>query len=198
MTNKAFDKYTAAFDELNILTATSYQSAKGNLSNRVTQITDDILSLLIRAYKEGIEAAAKMLAYDLSVDIESMRQAVYEMIDGQTFEDRVAVHVMAGDLSSLQTLVDSEYHRVFNRAEEDAAHEFQNTRGLGVTKKWVTVKDNRVRETHEYLEGMTVGLDEEFYTYDGDHASRPGKFTKASNNVNCRCVLELHIDTSQD
>lgn len=198
MTNKAFDKYTAAFDELNILTATSYQSAEGNLSNRVTQITDDILSLLIRAYKEGVEAAAKMLAYDLTVDIESMRQAVYEMIDGQTFEDRVAVHVMAGDLSSLQTLVDSEYHRVFNQAEEDAAHEFQSTRGLGVSKKWVTVKDNRVRETHEYLEGMTVGLDEEFYTYDGDHASRPGKFTKASNNVNCRCVLELHIDTSQD
>lgn len=198
MTNKAFDKYTAAFDELNILTATSYQSAEGNLSNRVTQITDDILSLLIKAYKEGIEAAAKMLAYDLTVDIESMRQAVYEMIDGQTFEDRVAVHVMAGDLSSLQTLVDSEYHRVFNRAEEDAAHEFQNTRGLGVSKKWVTVRDNRVRETHEYLEGMTIGLDEEFYTYDGDHASRPGKFTKASNNVNCRCVLELHIDTSQD
>ena len=198
MTNKAFDKYTAAFDELNILTATSYQSAEGNLSNRVTQITDDILSLLIRAYKEGVEAAAKMLAYDLTVDIESMRRAVYEMIDGQTFEDRVAVHVMAGDLSSLQTLVDSEYHRVFNRAEEDAAHEFQSTRGLGVSKKWVTVKDNRVRETHEYLEGVTVGLDEEFYTYDGDHASRPGKFTKASNNVNCRCVLELHIDTSQD
>lgn len=198
MTNKAFDKYTAAFDELNILTATSYQSAEGNLSNRVTQITDDILSLLIRAYKEGVEAAAKMLAYDLTIDIESMRQAVYEMIDGQTFEDRIAVHVMVGDLSSLQTLVDSEYHRVFNQAEEDAAHEFQSIRGLGVSKKWVTVKDNRVRETHEYLEGMTIGLDEEFYTYDGDHASRPGKFTKASNNVNCRCVLELHIDTSQD
>ena len=37
-----------------------------------------------------------------------------------------------------------------------------------------------------------------FYTFDGDHASRPGKFTKAENNVNCRCVLKFEIDTSQD
>lgn len=34
--------------------------------------------------------------------------------------------------------------------------------------------------------------------FDGDHASRPGEFTKAENNVNCRCVLKLETDTSQD
>lgn len=101
-------------------------------------------------------------------------------------------------MSGLQTLVESEYHRVFNAAEEDGAYEFQSTRGLGVSKKWVTVRDEAVRDTHKYLEGVSVALDEEFYTFDGDHASRPGEFTKAENNVNCRCVLKLETDTSQD
>ena len=120
------------------------------------------------------------------------------MIDGKTFEDRIADHVIAGDLSGLQTFVESEYHRVFNAAEEDGAYEFQSSCGLGVSKKWVTVRDEAVRDTHKYLEGVSVALDEEFYTFDGDHASRPGEFTKAENNVNCRCVLKLETDTSQD
>ena len=194
--NDTFSAYTTAFDELNILTSTSYYSASGkDMTSKVTQIADDVLSLLIRAYQQGIKATADMLTYDLTVDIDYMEEAIYEVIDGKTFEDRIADHVKAGDLSGLQTLVESEYHRVFNTAEEDGANEFQLTKGLAVSKKWVTVRDELVRDTHKYLEGMRVALDEEFYTFDGDHASRPGEFTKAENNVNCRCVLTFEVDT---
>ena len=56
-------------------------------------------------------------------------------------------------------------------------------------KTWATMLDDRVRETHEYLEGQTVGMDDDFYTYDGDHAPAPGLFELAENNVNCRCEL---------
>lgn len=49
--------------------------------------------------------------------------------------------------------------------------------------------DEKVRDTHQYLEGMTVGIDEDFWTYDNDHASAPGMFEFAENNVNCRCEL---------
>lgn len=198
MTN-TFSAYITAFDELNILTSTSYYSASGkDMTSKVAQIADDVLSLLIRAYQQGIKATADMLSYDLTVDIDSMEAAIYEVIDGKTFEDRITDHVKAGDLSGLQTLVESEYHRVFNTAEEDGANKFQSAKGLNVSKKWVTVRDELVRDTHKYLEGMRVALDEEFYTFDGDHASRPGEFTKAENNVNCRCVLTFEVDTSQD
>jgi hypothetical protein len=57
------------------------------------------------------------------------------------------------------------------------------------SKTWVTMMDDRVRDTHDYLEGETVGIGEDFYTYDGDHASAPGLFELAENNVNCRCEL---------
>ena len=39
-----------------------------------------------------------------------------------------------------------------------------------------------------------VPLEEEFFTFDGDHAAYPGGFTKAENNVNCRCIVRLTVD----
>lgn len=156
------------------------------------------LSLLINAYRKGVQAASEMLAYDLTVDVRSMDEVIYLVIDGKTFEDRVADHVLSGDLQGLQTLAESEFHRVYNAAVLDGGHQYQSSVGYGVTKNWYTVMDDKVRETHRYLEGASVSLDEEFWTFDGDHAAYPGGFTKAENNVNCRCTVELHIDAEEE
>ena len=189
---KVVTEYTTALDELNILTDTSYKLAGGeDKAARVHQIADDMLSFLINAYTLGVEHASVMLAYDLSVDADSMRGAIYTVIEGKTFEDRVADHVMADDLAGLKTLVESEFHRVYNAAVYDGGQDFIGNGNLGVTKDWITIKDAKVRETHKYLEGQSVALEEEFFTFDGDHAPYPGKFGKAENNVNCRCIVRL-------
>lgn len=185
--------YIEAFDELNVLTSTSFQLAGGD----VNRIIDDILSFLIKAYKMGIENTSKMLSHDLQVNVDQMREAIYERIGGLTFEDRVAIHVMENDLQALQRLAESEFHRVYNIATLDGSYQFQDTVGLGVVKKWYTVNDDKVRETHKYLEGAEIALDEEFWTFDGDHAPYPGGFTLAENNVNCRCVMDMRTDTTQ-
>lgn len=53
------------------------------------------MSLLINAYRKGVQAASEMLAYDLTVDVRSMDEVIYLVIDGKTFEDRVADHVLS-------------------------------------------------------------------------------------------------------
>ena len=185
-----FENYTAAIDELNILTTTSYESATDKDKNtNIEQVTDDVLTFLILAYQDGVKETSTMLGEEITVDISHMEQAIYKEIAGKTFEDRVRDHVEEDDLQGLQMLVESEYHRVFNSAEEDAANDYASYAEVEISKTWRTVMDNKVRDTHAYLEGMTVGLDQKFYTYDGDSASSPGQFSKASNNVNCRCVL---------
>ena len=192
---KVISQYTTALDELNVLTATSYKLAGGrDIAAKVNQIADDVLSFLINAYTLGMEHASLMLAYDLSVDVDSMRDAIYTVIDGKTFEDRVADHVIVNDLAGLKTLVESEFHRVYNAAVHDGGTDFVANGDFGVTKNWITVKDADVRETHKYLEGQSVALEEEFFTFDGDHALYPGKFTRAENNVNCRCIVRLTTD----
>lgn len=201
MNKQTLSNYILAFDEINALTVVSYNTASETTEDQtvqVSQIADDILSLLINAYRKGVQAASEMLAYDLTVDVRSMDEVIYLVIDDKTFEDRVADHVLSGDLQGLQTLAESEFHRVYNAAVLDGGHQYQSSVGYGVTKNWYTVMDDKVRETHRYLEGASVSLDEEFWTFDGDHAAYPGGFTKAENNVNCRCTVELHIDAEEE
>ena len=189
MTQEILSTYKAAFDELNILTQATYLQSAGDKK----KVSDDFLSFLINAYLLGTQTVSKMLNTDLKPNVDRMDEVIYLMIDGKTFEDRVAEHMNADDLSGLQTLAESEYHRVFNAAEKDGADSYRNSTGLQVVKKWITMLDDKVRATHDYLEGAEVALDEEFFTYDGDHAPYPGGFEKAENNVNCRCFIDYTV-----
>lgn len=187
------NSYALAFDELNILTAISYYSAINNNSAKgaIEQIVDDFLSFLVSAYTLGISDASIMLEHQISIELDEMEEAIYMMIDGKTFADRVADHVEAEDLTALQTLAKSEYHRVYNAAVVDGGEQYAQRINPNVIKTWCTRLDDRVRDTHDYLEGMTVGLNERFFTYDGDSALFPGGFAKAENNCGCRCVVTL-------
>ena len=192
--DEVVSSYLTAFDELNVLTSTSYQMAGGDYSARVNQIVDDVLSFLINAYALGIRNAGIMLDHELSVNVDKMQDAIFMVIEGKTFADRVADHVGGNDLGGLKNLVESEYHRVYNAAVYDGGRDYIDNGGCGVSKNWITVRDDKVRETHSYLEGQSVPLEEEFFTFDGDHAAYPGGFTKAENNVNCRCIVRLTTD----
>lgn len=185
-------QYLVGFDEINQMISTSYRLAVTELDDvqdQVAQIIDDLLSMLILAYNAGMDATAQNLDADLSVDLDALEDALYTSIDGKTFEQRVQEYVLAQDMAGLSVVAASEYHRLYNAGAYDGAKQFGRTQGLGITKRWVTVRDDRVRETHRYLEGMSVDVDEEFYTSDGDHAPYPGAFRKAKNNVGCRCIV---------
>lgn len=188
--DEIISEYVLAFDEINALTAYSYEN---NVDSKfqADKTIDDILSLLIMAYTLGTKHASTMLEFDLSVNTEDMIEAIYYLIDGMTFEDRAREHIINENLTALQILVESEYHRVYNTAVIDGGREYRRLLGGAVTKKWLTVGDDKVRDTHRYLEGQKVDIEELFFTYDGDYAAYPGGFTKASNNVNCRCIVQL-------
>ena len=180
-----FRSYLLAIDEVNPFVEISFKMSNGN----AYAIIDDILSLLIQAYKKGISDITIMLGYDLSVDVDRMYKAIYESIEGKTFEDRVHDHLANGDLKGLQSLAESEWHRVYIIAMEDGAEEYIQERDAGVVKTWFTVGDELVRETHAELHGVTIPIEEEFWTSDGDHASAPGRFRLAKNNAKCRCWI---------
>ena len=103
---QVISRYALAFDELNILMATSFYTAAGGISERVKQIADDLLSFLINGYSLGVKNAGIMLDSELTVDVDAMEDAIYLMIDGKTFEDRVADHVRVNDLTGLQNLAE--------------------------------------------------------------------------------------------
>ena len=68
--------------------------------------------------------------------------------------------------------------------------DFKQAKKAGKTKKtWHTMGDNRVRETHWPMDGVTIGIDEFFdvngwdmlYPMDGEHGAPPEEI------INCRC-----------
>ena len=116
-------------------------------------------------------------------------KAVNLEIKGETYRDRVRKQVDDLSEDGLLKIIDTEAHRDYNTGIYDAG----STSGKRLKKKWNTMKDWKVRETHEFLEGMIVGLNDRFYTDDGDSALAPGGFALPENNVGCRCWITLEI-----
>ena len=185
MQEKTLKHYLTKLDELNVISLEIYYSAK-----TVKDVVDDIFTLLVEAYLLGNDHASEMLKTMTVVDADLMEAAIYRNIAGETFADRAAKHVRNGDVTALQTLVESEYHRVHEEGVADGAKQVAREKDIPVYKTWRTVGDDRVRDTHDFLEGITIPLGEYFRTIDGDSALMPGGFADAENNVNCRCWLD--------
>lgn len=183
------------FDEINALIRQDYSefsvfSAKTKKEDVSRKIADELLEYLIFAYLTGISRTAEDLGVDIEDDIDEMYEIIFTRIGGETFEDRVDRWVREDDEGRLGALAESEAHRVCETASWRGAGRASQEYGIEVGKRWDTMLDDRVRDTHEYLEGRIVPLNEEFYTYDGDHAQYPGGFQNVSENVNCRCHVE--------
>lgn len=183
------------FDEINALMGEKVEEISINYGNsdkkkKTEEICEYLLSILIFAYRFGISQVSEALGVDVEDDIDEMYEIIFCRIGGETFEDRVRKHVEDDADGMLRVLAESEAHRVSESAAWHGADRAAKAYDIGVGKKWQTMQDDRVRETHEYLQGDVVGLHEEFYTFDGDHALFPGGFQNAANNVNCRCGLQ--------
>jgi uncharacterized Ntn-hydrolase superfamily protein len=175
-------------DEINALAKALSRKIEGkSKEKKKKESIDEILELLVLAYVFGWNRVDS----DSNAIIDKMFEAVYLLIDGMTFEDRIREHIENGDWEEavIQRLMETEYHRVEETGAYDCAKEYERRTGKIGYKKWSTMKDERVRDTHWYLEGTEVLLTGTFYTYDGDSANFPGGFSKVENNANCRCEL---------
>lgn len=202
------------FDELNIITreqirdmveAEIYSDLPDRKVDR-KRCEDIIFDLLTMAYAYGIGKAGLELGIEAKSNDRMREDAIQASTAGETVFDRMNTHIDAAEdagltvdaatrlIEELATLIDTEAGRVANTAIFDTAEDFQRKNPeKQVMKRWVTMMDERVRDTHEYLEGAEVPLDAYFYTYDGDRALYPHGFQTAQNNVNCRCLTDIVV-----
>lgn len=177
-------EYLQTFDELHNLTT----EKRDELTE--SEFLDWAESVLILAYSSGVRSTLEDLnetdLVDMTIDltdIDNLKAALDFVVDGKTYKDRLSEYYNEGSDAEIQRVMETEYHRMFNTGGYDTA-----VREGAIYKEWVTVGDDKVRDTHRYLEGMRVPIDFPFVTYDGDSAMAPGGFTLAENNVNCRCI----------
>lgn len=201
------------FDELNNIRTTLADIVTGGeeLTDDVPsrrpidrkRIEDTIFALITMGYVYGIEVAGLDLETDIPASGERMFSVANTPTKGETFRDRINTHIdqyeatAGSDPNAAQTLIErlsvvaeTETHRTINTGSLDGAEEYaEGHPNVTVLKTWITAGDERVRDSHDFLEGATVPLNARFYSFDGDSAMYPGDFMLAENNVNCRCIL---------
>ena len=168
------------FDELNTLT--TMLSYGGFDKDYARQLFRDCLE---DAYIEGFASAEYMLQQEEDIEDDLLFFALEKEYDGESIYTKFDNYYEQNDAEKLKVLVESEFHRVYSQGGLDMAE----ATGRDVYKTWQIMQDDRVRETHDYLEGMTIPVREKFKTLDMDEADAPGGFTLPENNVNCRCWL---------
>lgn len=178
------------WDELNLLRSSTYdliqEYRRTHNRKQVERWCDYMEFVLCLIYAYGWRDAEEIVGivpFKDGLD----DKAVNLDINGETFRDRIQTQLDADSIDGILRIVETEAHRDYNTGVYDSA----KASGVAVRKQWATMMDDRVRDTHTYLEGVTVGLDDKFYTYDGDSARFPGDFDLPENNCNCRCGLIL-------
>lgn len=165
---------------------------KGRIKSRqdCEDIIDELEDLFLLAYADGATATNTELEASVMPPVAAVDAAVYAPVAGETWRDRViGYYENGGSLYDIRRIAETDATRIYNQGAVDAV--VANGLQGSTSKRWRTMMDDRVRDTHDYLEGMVVPFSERFYTYDGDSADYPGGFALPENNVNCRCVVEV-------
>jgi hypothetical protein len=165
---------------------------KGRIKSRkdCEDILDEMLDLYLLSYANGATATNTELGTDNMPPVDSVDAAVYASVAGKTWKDRVlGYYDSGGTLYDIIRIAETDATRIYNQGALDAV--VANDAASVTTKQWVTMLDDRVRDTHDYLEGMVVPYNADFWTFDGDHAPAPGLFSLPENNINCRCIVEI-------
>ncbi|MBQ4011850.1 MAG: hypothetical protein II602_04835 [Erysipelotrichales bacterium] len=213
-----FDQLAVLRSELESDFAAGPEERKRRKRDRI----DEILEMLIMAYMFGNESANTMLFgpdivdtidpdepnRPVRIDVDDMNKSVFKDIAGKDWEQRVSEYYDSdsGTVDDVIRVVDTDMNRVYNDSVLDVGEkanagrvEWSNddlpvpdTKNR-VMKTWLTMADDRVRDTHDYLEGMTVPVDGRFWTFDSDYARYPGDFQLPQNNINCRCRISLSM-----
>lgn len=180
------------FDELNRVNAEIRERfGKETLQKRDKReeedIIDELLDLFLLAYAMGNSVTNDNLSSDYAPSVDDVMKVVDAKVAGKTWRERIEDYFASGGTGEdIARIADTETHRIANTAALDTAKKAGATR-----KTWVTMMDDRVRDSHDYLLGQTVGIGEDFYTWDGAHAPAPGMFGIPEEDCNCRCECEF-------
>lgn len=206
------------FDELNVLrpiVADIFSKPPEERKDYEAYLFDLIEDLLLLSYVSGNEAAVTMLSDNPEAEAatipqteasepateevtipegeeEQVAESVNKKIAGKTWRQRVTEYLEdeKATTEDIMRVATTDSHRVYNEAMWNVA-EKESEQGKVIYKEWECMMLPTSRETHIYLNGERVPLNEEFFTFDGDSAMHPGGFTDPSNNINCLCRLRL-------
>lgn len=174
------------WDEINALEEQARkakeEAANGNPEKATKELIDSVTDLFEMDYFYGVQDVSMQLGVSIDPDFREVSDAINKKIAGKDYIERINEYMANGTAADIARVIGTDAHRIYNQAMFDAAR-----RGGAKWKTWRTMTDPFVRDLHDYLEGVTVTIDSEFFTYNGDHTYYPGQFGIPEEDCGCRC-----------
>lgn len=175
-------------DQLKGLKNTTPETIKRAVENPITGLTLD----------DTLEKNRKEVIYDIK------REIGVGLANGDrytTMAKRLTERVDM-DYRKAVTIARTETHRVKEAGFHDSATDINKTLDKGTTtkrlqKKWVSMRDERVRKTskanHRKMDGVSIPVEDKFDLGRGVKAESPGNSGDAANDIHCRCFLRYEL-----
>lgn len=145
---------------------------------------DEVTDLFVMAYVFGTQEASNQLNTAIAPDMQEMQDAINEKIAGKDYIERLNEYLENGTFADIKRVLDTDTHRIFNNALLNSAK-----KGGATTKTWNCMMLPTSRDTHVYLNGVTIPIDAEFYSFNGGRTQYPGQWGIAEEDCNCLCWL---------
>lgn len=178
------------FDEINSFELglrARYFDESGRIKSREAyeDLLDEMFDLFLLAYANGVEATNLSLSFGYEPSMDDALKTVDAKVVGKTWRERMREYFDSGGTADdVIRIVETETHRDAN------AGAYETAKAAGATEKvWHTMMDDRVRDSHFWLEGVSAPIDGVFYNYKGESTMYPGQWGIAEEDINCRCWL---------
>ncbi|WP_150283783.1 phage minor head protein [Rummeliibacillus sp. TYF-LIM-RU47] len=131
--------------------------------------------------------------------IKVKREVTQSLVQGSTYKQTASrlTKAFEGDYVKSVRVARTETHRVREQASLESAQE-ANSQGIIMVKRWMNMKDERVRRTpkanHLSLGGQSVPVDKPFDLGGGETGQAPGMTGYAHHDINCRCLTGYSIE----
>ncbi|UQW98173.1 phage head morphogenesis protein [Rummeliibacillus sp. G93] len=131
--------------------------------------------------------------------IKVKREVTQSLVQGSTYKQTASrlTKTFEGDYVKSVRVARTETHRVREQASLESAQE-ANSQGIIMVKRWMNMKDERVRRTpkanHVSLGGQSVPVNELFDLGGGEKGQAPGMTGYPHHDINCRCLTGYSIE----
>ena len=148
----------------------------------------DVLQKALKSPVGGLTIDLRFERYQNEISSRIMQSIITSSSQGRDFAGAVAdlSKTFGANSSRIQTIVRTEGHRLMEQAKFDEAEAAASVDGVKMFKTWITMGDDKVRDTHSAQDGMTIPIDEKF----PNGAMIPGDSGDPAEDIGCRCILE--------
>ena len=176
------------FDELNKFEAAlpaHFENGRIKSELDLEDILDLMLDIFLLSYANGVVETNAALASTYEPTLDDVMRTVDKEVVGKTWRERMReIYDNGGTIADVVRIAETEAHRDSNAAA------YETAKAVGAKNKtWHTMLDDRVRDSHFWLEGVSAPIDGEFYNYKGESTMYPGEWGIAEEDCRCRCFV---------